>query len=92
MQFEFKGNEHGIQEQADRDISVDTVTKEELEKGEVKMSISKDRLQSEKFRKLLDDKIKEIDSSFIKLKNPGDKNFRYAENSPDFFKQEGLIQ
>lgn len=29
--------------------------------------------------------------NFIKLANPGDKNFRYAEQSPDFFKQEGLI-
>lgn len=65
--FEFKGNEHGIQEQADRDISVDTVTKEELEKGEVKMSISKDRLQSEKFRELLDDKKQELDDKTIEM-------------------------
>lgn len=54
--FEFKVNEHGIQEQDGRDISVDTVTKEQLENGEVKMSISKEKLQSEKFRELLDEK------------------------------------
>ena len=29
--------------------------------------------------------------NFINLINPGDKNFRYAEYSPGFFKQEGLI-
>ena len=54
--FEFSVNEHGIQEQGDRDISVDTVTKEQLENGEVKLSISKEKLQSEKFRELLDEK------------------------------------
>ena len=54
--FEFSVNEHGIQEQDDRDISVDTVTKEQLENGEVKLSISKEKLQSEKFRELLDEK------------------------------------
>ena len=54
--FEFTVNEHGIQEQEGRDISVDTVTKEQLENGEVKMSISKEKLQSEKFRELLDEK------------------------------------
>ena len=54
--FEFTVNEHGIQEQDGRDISVDTVTKEQLENGEVKMSISKEKLQSEKFRELLDEK------------------------------------
>ena len=54
--FEFTVNEHGIQEQEGRDISVDTVTKEQLENGEVKMSISKEKLHSEKFRELLDEK------------------------------------
>ena len=54
--FEFSVNEHGIQEQGDRDISVDTVTKEQLENGEVKLSISKEKLQSKKFRELLDEK------------------------------------
>ena len=54
--FEFSVNEHGIQEQGDRDIFVDTVTKEQLENGEVKLSISKEKLQSEKFRELLDEK------------------------------------
>lgn len=53
--FEFTVNEHGIQEQDGRDISVDTVTKEQLENGEVKMSISKEKLQSEKFGKLLNE-------------------------------------
>lgn len=58
--FEFTVNEHGIQEQDGRDISVDTVTKEQLENGEVKMSISKEKLQSEKFRELLDEKELEL--------------------------------
>ena len=58
--FEFTVNEHGIQEQEGRDISVDTVTKEQLENGEVKLSISKEKLQSEKFRELLDEKELEL--------------------------------
>lgn len=58
--FEFTGNEHGAQEQDGRDITIDTVTKEELEKGEVKLSISKEKLQSEKFKELLDDKELEL--------------------------------
>ena len=60
--FEFTVNEHGIQEQDGRDISVDTVTKEQLENGEVKLSISKEKLQSEKFRELLDEKELEFEN------------------------------
>lgn len=53
--FEFSVNEHGIQEQDGRDIS-ERITKKELESGEVKLSLSKEKLQSEKFRELLDEK------------------------------------
>ena len=65
--FEFKGNEHESIEKEGRDIS-EEITKEAIGKGEVKISISKDKLQSKDFiehleeiEKRLSDTAKEVE-------------------------------
>ncbi len=79
--FEFTGLEHGTQEQDGRDISVDTVTKEQLESGEIKMSISKEKLQSERFKELLDDKELELNDKAAEIEK--DKANTERESTPE---------
>lgn len=78
--FEFKGIEHGTIEQDGRDITMDTVTKEQLENGEIKLSISKEKLQSERFKELLDDKELELNDKANEIENNKDKTER--ESAP----------
>ena len=79
--FEFTGLEHGTQEQDERDISVDTVTKEQLESGEIKMSISKEKLQSERLKELLDDKELELNDKAAEIEK--DKANTERESTPE---------
>ena len=65
--FEFRGNEHGSIEQDGRQISEETITKDELEQGDVKVSIKAEKLQSAELRKLLDEKSKDLDDKALKM-------------------------
>ncbi len=87
--FEFTGNEHGLQEQDGRDITIDTVTKEQLENGEIKLSISKEKLQSEKFRELLDDKELELNDKAEEIEKGTNPEQDDEKNSNFLIEQEG---
>lgn len=58
--FEFKSRTHGVVEQEGRAVEEETVTKEDLLKGDVKAVIPTEKLQSKEFEKLLDDKGKDL--------------------------------
>lgn len=79
--FEFKGNEHGNIEQDGRDITLDTITKEQLENGEVKLSISKEKLQSEEFEELINDS--ELGERLDKRLGEAERNRAEAEPEQD---------
>lgn len=89
--FEFRGNEHGNVEQEGREISEETITeetitKEKLEKGEIKISITKDKLQSREFRKILEDKGQELDEKAAEVEQNREQNKKQnteREEKPD---------
>lgn len=58
--FEFKSRTHGVVEQEGRSVEEETVTKDDLLKGDVKAVIPTEKLQSKEFEKLLDDKEKDL--------------------------------
>lgn len=90
--FEPVVNEHGIQENDGKDISIDTVTREQLENGEIKLSLSKELLQSEKFRELLDEKelkldekepVREDEADRVEPENTIDQDLESEKNDDD---------
>lgn len=81
--FEIKANEHGSIEQEGREITEETVTKEQLENGEVKLSISKERLQSERFKELLDDKELELDEKAAEVERTSEETEPEQETERD---------
>lgn len=84
--FEFKGNEHGNVEQEGREISEETITKEQLEKGEIKISITKEKLQSREFREILDDTGHDLDEKAAEVEQSREQDKRKnteREEKPD---------
>lgn len=84
--FEFRGNEHGNIEQEGREISEETITKEKLEKGKIKISITKDKLQSREFREILEDKDQELDEKAAEVEQNREQNKKQnteREGKPD---------
>ncbi len=58
--FEFKSRTHGVVEQEGRSVEEETVTKDDLLKGDVKAVIPTEKLQSKEFEMLLEDKDKDL--------------------------------
>ena len=58
--FEFKSRTHGVVEQEGRAVEEETITKEDLLKGDVKAVIPTEKLQSKEFEMLLEDKGKDL--------------------------------
>ncbi len=58
--FEFKSRAHGVVEQEGRAVEEETVTKDDLLKGDVKAVIPTEKLQSKEFEMLLENKDKDL--------------------------------
>ena len=69
--FEFKSKAHGVVEQEGRTVEEETVTKDDLLKGDVKAVIPTEKLQSREFEDLLDGKGKDLDEKAIEVATKG---------------------
>lgn len=85
--FEFKSRTHGVVEQEGRSVEEETVTKDDLLKGDVKAVIPTEKLQSKEFEKLLDDKEKDLaekaKEADVARKSAGEKDVNEASKDDD---------